>query len=85
MAVFARVGCTRLDNIITSSSQDGSIQSDVPVNPTCPNARVENRVPDDEGADGVSHPNAQDEVSDSRWVNRFARAALKKPSRPWTA
>jgi len=64
MAVFARVGYTRLDKIITSSSLGGSIQRDVPVNPTCPNAREENRVPDKEWADGVSHPHPQEDVSD---------------------
>ena len=79
MAGFVRVGCTRLDKIITSRSQDGSIQRDVPVNPTCPNARDENLVPEDEGAEGVSQPSPQEDISGLATSKLFRKRGTQYP------
>src|SRR5438128_7262555 len=57
--LFRLVGWTRFDSKATSSSQAGSIQSEVPVYPRCPNARAESRVPEEDGGDGVSQPSPQ--------------------------
>ena len=38
----------------------GSIHNDVPVNPTCPNARADIRVPHDDVGSIVSHPSARE-------------------------
>src|SRR5574340_342005 len=59
MRSFRLVGCTRFESSTTSSSLTGSIHNDVPVYPRWPNDSGENNVPDEDGADGVSHPKAQ--------------------------
>ena len=59
MRSFRLVGWTRFESNTTASSLTGSIHNDVPVYPRCPNDSGEKSVPEEDGADGVSHPNAQ--------------------------
>src|SRR6185436_10756437 len=51
----SRVGCTRLVRITTYRSFDGSIHSDVPVNPVWPIALADIFVPHDDVGSIVSH------------------------------
>lgn len=71
MASFLQSGQVRLVSNVMDSWRSGSIHSEVPVNPKCPNERLEKYFPDWDGDDGVSQPRAQDVPGgeDSRRVN----------------
>src|SRR5262245_53651184 len=51
---------TRFVNSTKYRSRTGSIHNDVPVKPTCPNARADIRAPHDEVGSIVSHPSARE-------------------------
>ena len=61
IACDERSGQVRLVRSVTDSLRLGSIHSDVPVNPRCPNDEAVKREPDDDGCEGVSQPRARDE------------------------
>src|SRR6185503_6496869 len=59
IALFSRVGCTRLVRSTTKSLRSGSIHREVPVKPVWPNDRADSLSPADESGWGVSQPRAR--------------------------
>src|SRR5271165_7664332 len=77
IACDARSGQVRLVRSVTESWRPGSIQSEVPVKPRCPNQACEQWLPEEDSLrEGVSQPRARDVPAgvSSRRVKSFTVA-----------
>ena len=84
MALFSRVGCTRLVSRMIKSSRVGSIQTEVPVNPVCPNEVGDNKLPAELPFEGVSQPRARLLPSGKFWRAMNFSRVLRRTIRRWS-